>query len=159
MTEWVREWLSELLTDKLLELLEWLFATKNLMRFNRRLEISKPYKQKWRYHFRMFCFDRKQKSVREQNVDQSFIEKVLVVIKARVDNSQRENSESVEEERSLRILRVFSSDLDKKILEINENVKSLTSQFSLKIWFCCCFVRLTFSVYWKKIVAAKCWLV
>ena len=40
--------------------------------------------------FRMFMFDRRQKTLVQEKVDHTFIEKVLNVVKERVDNSQRE---------------------------------------------------------------------
>ena len=40
--------------------------------------------------FRMFMFDRKQKTLQQEKVDHTFIEKVLNVVKERVDNSQRD---------------------------------------------------------------------
>ena len=98
------------------------------------IQRSRKLKPQKKYNlFRMFSFDKKQNYLKQQNLDHSFIEKVLVVIKERVDNSQKENFESAEDERYLRILKEINSDLDKKILEIGENVKSLASQISLKI--------------------------
>ena len=38
----------------------------------------------------MFMFDRKQKTLQQEKVDHTFIEKVLNVVKERVDNSQRD---------------------------------------------------------------------
>ena len=77
----------------------------------------------------MFFYDRKLKILKPQHVDHTFIEKVLLVIKERVDNSQKEHSETAGEEKYFKILEDFKSRLENQIYEVKENVKMLTLQF------------------------------
>ena len=73
-------------------------------------------------------FDRKKKTVEQHNVDHTLIEKVLLVIKERVDKSKRENSETAEEEKFLKILDDFNCKLENKMIEINDNLRMLKTQ-------------------------------